>query len=131
MGLDRALFDVLRVLMLSVFWTENVPFQDRGVLRMGPPNLFNSQNRFMNDPQAHLFDMNSQMSPYQQPQQQQPQQPTQQGYQDGLNSNATNARIRQAMHEHLGGNGGRPASPGLSAANRSASLRQQNFAKMY
>jgi hypothetical protein len=97
---------------------------------MAPHNFPAAQNRFMNEPQAHLYDMNAGISPYQQhQQQQQPQQPQQQQPQQQQNfqDNITpNARLLQAMHEQMGG--ARSASPGLSA-NRTAS--RQAYAKMY
>jgi hypothetical protein len=101
--------------------TETFPFQDPAILRMAPHNFPTAQNRFLNEPQAHLYDMNSGISPYQQHQQQQPPQP--QNFQDNI---TPNARLLQALHEQMGGT--RSASPGLSG-NRSAS--RQAYAKMY
>jgi len=61
---------------------------------MAPHNFPAAQNRFLNEPQAHLYDMNAGISPYQQHQQQQPSQ-QQQTFQDNI---TPNARLLQALH---------------------------------
>jgi hypothetical protein len=110
-----------RMLTRSLLYTETFPFQDPAILRMAPPNFPSAQNRFINEPQGHLYEMNAGMSPYQQ--QQQPQTQQSQNFQESI---TPNARLLQAMHEQMGGV--RSASP-VIPANRSAS--RQNFAKMY